>query len=117
MSDSILVNDVDDFDNYLINTSDYFAQDYLVDLIAVSILVTWNRSFVDSVSPTETLQIQTQKSFSDSVSLAETVFPRITITRGFTDSVTSIDSGSIFLENYVNSTYFASDYVGTINTF
>lgn len=117
LSNSILVNDVDNFDNYLINNSDYFAQDYLVDLIAISILVTWNRSFVDFVSPTETLQIRTQKSFSDSVSVAETVFPRITITRGFTDSVTSIDSGSIFLENYVDSTYFASDYVGTINTF
>ena len=117
LSDSILVNDVDDFDNYLINNSDYFAQDYLLDLIAISILVTWNRSFVDSVSPTETLQIRTQKSFSDSVSLAETVFPRITITRTLTDSVTSTDSGSIFWENYVDSTYFASDYVGTINTF
>lgn len=117
LSDSILVNDVENFDNYLIDTSDYFAQDYLVDLIAVSIRVTWIKSFVDSVSPTETLQIRTQKPFSDSVSLAETVFPRITVTRALTDSVASTDSGSIFWENYVNSTYFASDYVGTINTF
>ena len=115
--DSILITDDEVHADYLLVLSDYFSEDFLKDYIAIKIDVTWNRSFTDEVNISELVGKQTGKSLDDSVTITEYIYPRKTITRTFEDTFTLSDTGTIFWENYVDSTYFAEHYVGTYVNF
>ena len=117
LQDTVYIQDNDDSRDYLTDLSTYFAEDYLINYTAFSIIMNWIRSINETVIPTETLSLSTSKSFVDTVSITDSIFPRKTIRRTVTDTVSLVDSGMIFLENYVEAPYFLEDYVGTRYTF
>lgn len=52
---------------------------------------------------------------SDSVSVSDITF--LSIGKGFTDTMSVSDAGSIRMQNYCDFSYFDEDYVGTSTTF
>lgn len=93
----------------------YFAEDYLTEGFVIELYIT--RSFADSVTPIETLSVDFNTAFSDSVTITDTAITSLTLVKAITDSVNVADAGYLFVNGYIDSSYFASDYVGTVSTF
>ena len=119
MQDMVQVSDDDHFDDYMFYdvSNMYFLEDYILDQLAFTIQVKWNRPILDPVSVTEYCALSYKKPFTDSVTITENVMIGSIYRSTFTDTLTLADSGDIFQSTYVDGTYFSEQYVGTIYTF
>lgn len=117
LADEVMVTDSEMGRDYLVNLTSYFAEDYMQDYSAFKIVMNWNRSVNDLVIASDVISMSISKPLEDTVLVTDTIYARKTITRTFDDSVLTSDNGSIFWENYIESTYFAEDYVGTVVNF
>ena len=117
--DTIIVSDDDHADDYFVYdvSNMYFLEDYLLDQLAFTITMKWNRSFEDTIVMVESCDHQLTKPFTDSVSIVDSVFIGSVYRNTFSDTVALSDQGSIFQTTYVDGTYFSEQYVGTIYTF
>ena len=117
--DTIIVSDDDHADDYFVYdvSNMYFLEDYLLDQLAFTITMKWNRSFEDTIVMVESCDHQLTKPFTDSVSILDSVFIGSVYRSAFSDTVALSDQGSIFQTTYVDGTYFSEQYVGTIYTF
>jgi hypothetical protein len=113
------ITSTDDF--YGIANSDddevMWFQKRLVDSKTISDLVNkgFSRNVNDATYLAETRIFSVSKRLSETSTTAEVRF--FQTLKAFTDNTYSTDSGSIFLSNYVDTTYFSStDYVGSIAT-
>ena len=117
--DTIIVSDDDHADDYFVYDASnmYFLEDYILDQIAFTITMKWNRPFEDTITIVESCDHQLTKPFTDSVSILDSVFIGSVYRNTFSDTVALSDQGSIFQTTYVDGTYFSEQYVGTIYTF
>jgi hypothetical protein len=117
--DTIIVSDDDHADDYFVYdvSNKYFLEDYILDPIAFTITMKWNRPFEDTITIVESCDHQLTKPFTDSVSILDSVFIGSVYRSSFSDTVTTSDTGTIFQTTYVDGTYFSEQYVGTIYTF
>lgn len=117
--DMVQVSDQDHFGNYMVYdvSNKYFLEDYLLDHIAFTITMKWNKPFNDTIVMVESCDHQLTKPFTDSVSILDSVFIGSVYRSTFSDTVVLSDPGSIFQTTYVDGTYFSEQYVGTIYTF
>ena len=117
--DIVIVSDDDHFDDYMVYdvSNKYFLEDYILDQIAFTITMKWNRPFEDTITIVESCDHQLTKPFTDSVSILDSVFIGSVYRSTFSDTVALSDQGSIFQTTYVDGTYFSEQYVGTIYTF
>ena len=112
MQDSFNSNDTTD--DYYVDPS-YFASDYLTFTKAFVLTAAYNRTFSDTTLLADVLALSYGKSFSDSNVVADS--SAFAMGKGLSDTITISSSGYTFLNDYIDNTYFASDYVGTITTF
>jgi len=100
---------------YMETYADYFAEDYLVNVATpeISLIFDAQRLFNDSLFvEEELLNINFVKSLAEFVTVTETVaFMR---KKDVTDTLSLSEAGSIWNLNYVDPTYFESDYVGEL---
>ena len=87
------------------------------DLNATQIKMEYNKSLFDVVITADPISLQIIKPISDVVSISDSTSTLLNIIRTTSDSVTSTDSGFVLYSDYIDPTYFSSDYVGTIQTF
>ena len=74
--DMVQVSDQDHFDDYMVYdvSNKYFLEDYILDQIAFTITMKWNRPFEDTITIVESCDHQLTKPFTDSVSILDSVF-------------------------------------------
>src|SRR3990167_4541063 len=107
-------------DNSTANTQNYIDPTYFLEDYMASdflIVVTFNRTFTDLTALTDSYTALLDKGVSDTTTLSDNVTTLLELIRTFADTTTTSDEGSIVLFDYVDSTYFAEDYVGSITTF
>lgn len=94
----------------------YFLEDYLAGRFIRH--VQYVRDFSDTTTTTDQLGSPLlTKGLFDFVDTFENVTLRTASSESVNDAVTPADTGSALLFNYVDSSYFAEDYVGTRTTF
>lgn len=117
--DTVLV--VDNNNNnvdYIYPLSDYFLEDYMIDYTAIFIIMSWKRAFVDMIDiVNEQISLQFNSNFAETTSISDTITTLLTIKRSLSDTISSTDSGYAFVNNYIDPTYFVSQYVGSVTTF
>ena len=117
--DTIIVSDDDHFDDYMFYdvSNMYFLEDYILDQLAFTIQVNWNRPFNDTLPLTESCEHRTTKPFTDQTIITDSVSIGSVYRSTYTDQVTLTDTGNIFQTTYVDGTYFSEQYVGTFYNF
>ena len=117
--DTIIVSDDDHADYYFVYdvSNIYFLEDYLLDQLAFTIQVNWNRPFNDTLPLTESCEHRTTKHFTDQTIITDSVSIGSVYRSTYTDQVTLTDTGNIFQTTYVDGTYFSEQYVGTFYNF
>ena len=117
--DTIIVSDDDHADDYFVYdvSNMYFLEDYILDQLAFTIQVNWNRPFNDTLPLTESCEHRTTKSFTDQTIITDSVSIGSVYRSTYTDQVTLTDTGNIFQTTYVDGTYFSEQYVGTFYNF
>lgn len=118
--DSVVVSDSDFFDDYMLHDANnmYFLEDYLEDIRAFIITMNWQRDFNEDIPITESIGIQSNMPFTDTINITEDIFIGSRYRKTFTDTATIVDSGGdIFHTDYVEASYFSEYYVGTTYTF
>lgn len=93
----------------------YFAQDYIADRFFI--LVSYVRAFADTFTSVDAITANIQPRLTDTFTTTDSLVTSFVSIRAFTDSVTVPDTGTGFLENYIQSGYFAQQYVGTSFSF
>lgn len=88
----------------------YFAEDYIADRFFIEVM--YVRAFVDDIQTLDAITQDVGKAISDSITTTDVIVVSFFVSRTLTDSITTTDSGSGLLENYVQSGYFAEQYVG-----
>jgi hypothetical protein len=118
LTDSVFASDDAGMSEYMENYSSYFSEDYIVPSnTSVSILVTYLRSFADSATLVDTSYNTVRKNLTDTLSLSEILTVEMSKSKNFNDPVTTTDSGYLLWNDYIDATYFVSDYVGTVINF
>jgi hypothetical protein len=118
LTDSVFASDDAGMLEYMENYSSYFAEDYIVPSnTSVSILVAYLRSFADSATLVDASYNTVRKNLTDTLSLSEIITVEVGKSKHFNDPVTPTDSGYLLWNDYIDATYFVSDYVGTVTNF
>lgn len=104
---------VDEGQDYVNPT--YFAEDYILDRFFI--LVLFNRTVQDTVSISDDVIFSVQKATGDVVLLTEDYSIQTNQRLNLQDTLFMSDSGSIVLPDYVDVSYFAESYVGTVTSF
>lgn len=94
---------------------DYFAEDYLTSGFSITLLI--NRTFNDTVTTTDQVNFNISTNLADTFTTTDTVTPQLIINESLNDSFIVSDTGYVFVNSYIDSSYFAEDYVGTTSTF
>lgn len=86
---------------------------------SVSVVSDFPRSFSDTTTPTEDVSVSSgfPRSLADTTTMSDSTTIVTDFPRTFSDTSTVTDAGSFFYNNYIDATYFASEYVGTTTTF
>lgn len=93
----------------------YFAQDYIAPLFLIT--TNYNRSFSDLVVSTDVATLSPNKSLTDTATITDSLVTSFVTNRTFTETVVTSDVGNGFLGDYIDSSYFVSNYVGTSFSF
>ena len=121
MQDMVQISDQDHdhFNDYMVYdvSNMYFLEDYILDQLAFTIQVNWNRPFNDTLPLTESCEHRTTKPFTDQTIITDSVSIDSVYRSTYTDQVTLTDTGNIFQTTYVDGTYFSEQYVGTFYNF
>lgn len=104
---------VDDEQDYV--EASYFAEDYI--LARFFMLVWFNRELQDIVNVSDNILFSIQKTSLDSVTLTEDYFIQTNQRLNLQDTVFTTETGSGILPDYVDVSYFAEAYVGTVTSF
>lgn len=109
--DEVLPSDSDGSLDYIDPLDGYFAQDYMIDYTAFTIVMDWNRQFDDAVtSLEESLSVAFNTgAITDTVSLSDTATVVRRFVRTFTDSTTISESNAISLIKAINDATTAVD--------
>lgn len=119
LTDTIMASDDDNMNDYMMYnvTEPYFLEDYILEKRSFVIIMKWNSAYMDSVTNTDSYTITQKPYITDAVTLLDSVFIRSIYRPMLNDTYTVSESGEIFLNTYIESTYFAEKYVGTLTTF
>jgi hypothetical protein len=104
---------VDEGQDYVNPT--YFAEDYILDRFFT--LVLFNRTLQDTVSISDDVIFSVQKATGDVVLLAEDYAIQTNQRLNLQDTLFMSDNGTVVLSDYVDVSYFAESYVGTVTSF
>lgn len=96
-------------------TQDYVDQTYFLEpyiQARLALTVSFVRDFVDVISITDTNpSLELTKPFTDTVVVSEIVSTLLLTNKNILDPVTITDSGLILHDNYIDPSYFETDYV------
>ena len=120
---------VDDDQNMLFSkvTSDTYSASDTINSLSVAKVLTETSNATeslihsltkvasDSFSTSDSPVFNTGKSATDTASTGESVVNLVS--KVATDSATITDTGTVTIQDYIDSTYFAEDYVGTSSSF
>lgn len=100
-------------DSYLVNNSDYFLSDYLLTIIPELLFQNqFYRTFPETIHTSDNVHVTTGKSLTDTTTTTDAA--SFSVQKHLADTTTNTDTGTIFLLDYVDPTYFLDVYVGTL---
>lgn len=115
--DEVLANDSDGLLDYIDPLSGYFAEDYMIDYNAFSIVMSWHRQFNDAVNNLEeaiSVAFNTG-AITDTFTLSETVNVVRRFVRTFNDTSTiSETSAKKFIKALTDATTVVDNYTKTV---
>lgn len=102
------------------NTQNYVEEGYLAEdyiLPAFYLLVGFSRTFSDTAEAADALLLDSVKALGDTVTTLDTLTSTSVSFVSLSDTALLTDSGFTSIQNYVESTYLAEDYVLDIVSF
>lgn len=127
--DVVEPSDTDASLDYLVDLPSYFAEDYMIDYSAFTIVMDWNRQFNDAVDNLEdSLSIAYNvEAFADSVTMSDTATVVRRFVRTFNDSTTvseadakalikALDDATTAVDNFTRTVQYVRSISDSVNT-
>lgn len=113
LNDTVTISYGGDAGSYLEDNTTYFLENYLVLGPVNELQFTVSKPVTDTVAFSDAVSFEYPRDIVDATTNTDSIINLVG--KSLVDSVTTSDNGSLFVHDYIDSTYFESmDYIGSV---